>query len=34
MGNIGVYVCKAEGELSIALKLNIFGHGCGLENNY
>jgi len=34
VGNIGVYVCKAEGELWNALKVNIFGRGCGLENNF
>jgi hypothetical protein len=33
-GNIEVYVCKAVEELSSALKVNIFGRGCGLENNY
>ena len=30
VGNIGVYVCRAEGELLIALKINTSGRGYGL----
>jgi hypothetical protein len=34
VGNIEVYVCRAEEELSIAPKINKFGLDCGLKNKF